>query len=207
MTDSAADHGIRTCPRCGGSGEVLRRLPMWETKGPAWTQRWEAGESMADIARSVGLTRERVRQVISQFVEAKFGESMADRKITREKNLPQVDTAGLQQRLVESRYSFRLLAGVTGFDAGYLCRVAGGQRVPSRGAALRIASVLDSLERLGYTEVGEVAASKEGAQRVAQDETIWERLASPDTSERLTREEAKRRLDVDLAERVAEVAS
>lgn len=39
-------------------------------------------------------------------------------------------------------WSFRRLAFETGLSAGYLCRVAGGQRRPSRSAAIRIGEVL-----------------------------------------------------------------
>jgi len=47
------------------------------------------------------------------------------------------------KRLMARRsVSFRGLAFVTGLDAGYLCRIANGERRPSREAAVAIAKAL-----------------------------------------------------------------
>lgn len=50
----------------------------------------------------------------------------------------------LRDAMARKGYSFRDLAFQTDLDPGYLCRVANGERRPSKDAALRIALALGS---------------------------------------------------------------
>ena len=52
-------------------------------------------------------------------------------------------TTVLQERMSERDLSYRDLAFLTGLDAGFLCRVANGQRRLSRESAFRVAKALE----------------------------------------------------------------
>jgi hypothetical protein len=48
----------------------------------------------------------------------------------------------MREAMARKGHSFRTLSFLTDLDPGYLCRIASGERRPSKDAALKIARIL-----------------------------------------------------------------